>query len=376
MLNGFRVSDTDMHIVEPVDLWQRYMDPAFSDRLETRVSDRPGLYRDDGTSVTVKGAGTGKSRGSNQYSAIALERGRDNVRRWYGEMYDMGWTAEAQLRGMDQQSIDLAFLYPTSGLYVLANDGIASDVALAVARAYNDWLGDFTSADRGRLAHVAMVPLQDPQGAIGEARRCASAYGSKGVFVRGEPHDGRILDDPVYEGLWTELEALDMAVGLHHSTHAMVPTLGSHRFNTRLQSHTASHPMEQMSNVLALIGGGVLERHPKLRFAFLESGAGWVPYHLWRFDQQYKELGFESPEMTMKPSDYFRRQCWVAVEPTEPHMDVIVDFLGEDRTVISSDFPHVDHPPGELTDFAERADIPEGIKRKTLWDNTMALYGE
>ena len=375
MLNGFKVSDVDIHVVEPRDLWQRYIDPAFAaEAPRFAVADNPERHR-LGSGMMVAGSLTSKISGNNRRSPEVGGLFRDNLEEWYSDLIQMGWTPEAQILGMDRQGVDLAFLYPTAALGMLANDDIGPELSLAIARAYNDWLNDFASDNRDRMVHIAMVPLQNPKGAIEEARRCAESFGSKGVFMRGEPLYGRILDDPVYEELWDELERLDLALGLHQGTHHRLPTLGATRFSTRFQSHTLSHPMEQMSSLVALIGSGVLERHPKLRVACLEAGGGWLPYFLWRFDEQYEQLGaIEAPSLKMKPSDYFRRQCWISVEPKEPHIKVLTDYLGEDYTVISSDFPHSDHRPGELKEFAERGDLPESVIRKTLWDNTMRFY--
>ncbi len=274
---------------------------------------------------------------------------------------------------MDEGGIDLAFLYQSAN--ALANDQISPDMALAIARAYNDWLGEFVSYDAFRMVHIAIVPLIDPHAAVEEVRRCAEAYGTRGIVVRSEPHQGRTLDDPEYEQLWAELARLSIALGVHVTSGCILPTLGAYRFTTRFQSHTVSHPMEMMAAMVGLIGSGVLERHPALRVAFLESGGGWLPYMLWRLDEQYEQQAFEAPSLKMKPSDYFRRQCWISVEAEEPDIKRVADCVGEDRTVISSDFPHADHAPGGLKRFADRADLPKSLIKKTLWDNTMRLYG-
>ncbi len=164
-------------------------------------------------------------------------------------------------------------------------------------------------------------------------------------------------------------------LGIHITSGSIMPTLGAHRFKTRFQSHTVSHPMEQMAAMVGLIGSGVLERHPNLRVAFLESGGGWLPYMLWRLDEQYEQQSFEAPHLKMKPSRYFQRQCWISVESDEPNVKAVADAVGEDRLVISSDFPHADHAPGGLKRFADRGDLSDSLKRKTLWDNTMRFYG-
>ena len=38
--NGFRLIDAEMHVMEPADLWQRYIDPEFADRAPRRLDER------------------------------------------------------------------------------------------------------------------------------------------------------------------------------------------------------------------------------------------------------------------------------------------------------------------------------------------------
>src|SRR6185436_16183227 len=97
------------------------------------------------------------------------------------------------------------------------------------------------------------------------------------------------------------------------------------RFQTRFAQHACSHPMEMMMALLDLIERGVLERHPDLRVAFLEAGCGWLPYWLWRLDEEYHHLSGEVHEnVRMLPSEYFRRQCFVSADPGEPLLPEIV----------------------------------------------------
>jgi predicted TIM-barrel fold metal-dependent hydrolase len=135
--------------------------------------------------------------------------------------------------------------------------------------------------------------------------------------------------------------------------------------------------MEQMLAMLALIGGGVLERYPRLRMAFLEAGCGWVPYWLWRMDEHWeKTRGVPGePELPMRPSDYFRRQCWVSCEPDEPYVANVIDFIGEDRLLFASDYPHPDHKWPETAEAMLAMPLPDPIKKKVLWDNPAAFYG-
>jgi predicted TIM-barrel fold metal-dependent hydrolase len=191
---------------------------------------------------------------------------------------------------MVQMGVDIAFIYPTYGLWLFAIDSLPAEVMGAFVRAYNRWLlEEYCSYDPARLKGVAAVNQHDPEDMVKELHRMAN-LGWKAVFLRPNPVKGRILSDRAYEPFWTACEDLDMAVGIHEGTHSRLPTTGAERFNTRFALHACSHPMEQMMALLALIEGGVLERHRRLRVAFLESGCGWLPYWLWKLDEEYKNL--------------------------------------------------------------------------------------
>ncbi len=118
-----------------------------------------------------------------------------------------------------------------------------------------------------------MINLHAPEEMVSELQRVVE-FGWKAVVLRPNPFKGRLLSNPSYEPFWSECEHLGIAVGIHEGTHSHSPTTGMDRFNTRFAMHACSHPMEQMMAMLALIEGGVLERHPHLKVAFLESGCG------------------------------------------------------------------------------------------------------
>ena len=129
--------------------------------------------------------------------------------------------------------------------------------------------------------------------------------------------------------------------------------------------------------LLALIEGGVLERHPQLRVGFLESGCGWVPYWLWRLDRNFEDLRWEvGDRVKLKPSEYFHRQCFVAVEPSEPYIAQFLEDIGTDNIIFGSDYPHMDHKPGVIRDFLTlEGNLSKQIIQKILWDNPQRFYG-
>lgn len=365
----FRIIDADGHVMEPAGMWARYIDPAFRAQAP-----RVGRGPDGRTGFETSG------RFSPRHECVSTamrEAFATRVREHMAPYLQAEYSAQAQIRAMDEGGIEVSFLYPTQGLYVASIDDLDPSLAMAICRAYNDWIVDFCAEAPARLRPVGMLTaLHDPALAVSETERLA-ARGFRAVFIRPNPIRGRNLDDPAYEPLWAACERLGVAVGVHEGVGAYLPAAGADRFRTFFACHAASHPMEQMLAMLALIGGGVLERHPGLRVAFLESGCGWLPYWLWRMDEHWEgTMGVAGePTLPLRPSDYFRRQCWISCEPDEPYIPRVLDFIGEDRVLFASDYPHPDHKWPETAEAMLAMPIPGAAKRKILWDNPAAFYG-
>ncbi len=93
--------------------------------------------------------------------------------------------------------------------------------------------------------------------------------------------------------------------------------------------HTFSQPLGIQFVTACLCGGGVLERFPDLRVALLEGNCSWAPWFLYRLDEHYEWIGwYEAPDLTMKPSDYFRRNCWISVEADEDTVPHFIEKFG------------------------------------------------
>jgi predicted TIM-barrel fold metal-dependent hydrolase len=298
-----------------------------------------------------------------------IPRGAD----WDQRIRPGGHDAKARLADMDAEGLDVSVLFPTTGLYFA---GVADPaVQQALCRAYNDWLRDWCSQDPRRLIGVAVLPQADVDASIAEAQR-AVGLGLRAVMLRPNPIRGRNLEDPVFEPLWSALEELGVPVALHEGTTQDVVQVGHDRFDNFLFRHALSHPLEQQIACLSLICGGVLERHPRLRVAFLESGCGWALYWLERLDEHMEEWGHASLPLPLRPSEYFARQCYISCEPDERALPALISVLGDDNLLFASDYPHPDGIfPGVVAALADRADLSPGSKAKLLRDNALRCFG-
>ena len=147
--------------------------------------------------------------------------------------------------------------------------------------------------------------------------------------------------------------------------------------NFRTQNHAAAFPLELMLALSSLIVGGVLERFADLRVAFLEGNCGWLPWWLHRLDDQWQKYGGgEAVRLTELPSAYFARQCFIATDADEELLAMVIDRIGDDNIVVSTDYPHADGPyPHGIDTFTALAGVGKESKRKILWDNCVRLYG-
>jgi predicted TIM-barrel fold metal-dependent hydrolase len=223
-----------------------------------------------------------------------------------------------------------------------------------------------------------MVSLHDVDTAVAEARYAVGTLGLRAVQVRPNRHGGRNLGDPAYEPLWGAIAELGVPLAVHEGTGARLPVTGADRFlGSVLLQHVTSHPLEMMCAVASLICGGVLERHPTLRVAFLEAGASWLPYWLWRLDEHVAWLGRgEAQELRHRPSEYFRRQCFASIDCDETPLAHAIAAMGDDCFVFASDYPHPDAKyPNAVATFMQLPGISSDSRRKILRANATHLYG-
>ena len=372
--NGMKVLDSDMHLMEPVDLWDRYIDSKFKAMAprgltSENVRDLRMAHPDDGRAWGVFQSQGVRSGAPNRGQNFNRNQGT------YRDHSERGWTAEVQLEAMDIEGIDVAVLFPTRGLNVLSEPHMEPTFAAALARAYNNWLYDFCEKDPNRLLGAGMLSPFDIDDAVKEAKRCVKELGFRAVFLRSNIMNERNWYDAYYEPLWSTLEELAVPVGFHESSSSAARQTGDWFEPNFMLRRAVAQPMEQMLGLVAICSGGVLARHPKLRVAFLEANCTWLPWLLWRLDEGWEREGdIWAKDLTMKPSDYFKRQVFVSVEPDEAGVKYVIDYIGTDRLVFSTDYPHGDSKyPHAIESFLELK-ISDDDKRKILWDNCAEFY--
>jgi predicted TIM-barrel fold metal-dependent hydrolase len=278
---------------------------------------------------------------------------------------------------MDLEGIEASVLFPSLGLNVMGVDGVDPLVTTTAAGSYNDWLAEFCASDPGRLFGAAMLDPRDVDGAIAEARRAVDALGMAAVYVRPNPVNGRPWHHPDYDTLWSAIAELHVPLCFHEGGSVLLPQIGTDRFDTHAFWHCCTHPMEQQIAMVSVLMGGVAERHPDLRIAFLECGAGWLPYWMWRMDEHVEAAHVDLGNLSLLPSEYVARQCYVSIDSDEHTGIAALEALGDRHVVWGSDYPHHDAKfPHAVETVSSLPGMTDARRQAVLHDNPLELYGE
>jgi uncharacterized protein len=374
--SGFKVIDSELHLMEPQDLWETHLPEPF--RSRTRFVHASAL----GGGARVE-YGNGVAFDANTSEIRGLMK-RHTERRMASDPR-LAFVArhcqpDVYLADMDVEGIDLAMLMPTRTLGLIMVDGLDPEHALAMCRVYNDYAHEFTSAAPERFRFWGWLPKQDARLAADEARRCVEELGAIGVAMTTHGVDDHLLLDDFYEPLWVELDRLGAPLGLHVSTSARHDNI-----RVRYQGHPRTEVLMRsiagvyyaMTSVEELIYGGVLERYPRLKPVIMETSVGWLPWLLWRMDEMWDTFGPDAGySLALEPSEYFRRQCYAVADCGEDLARYVVDYGLEDNILFSTDYPHHDSPwPEGINTFLALPGLTDEVKRKILWRNGAALYG-
>ncbi len=376
MKNGLRIIDSDLHVIEPRAVYEDYLDERYRDKMPRYLGWGPTNFPHwDVQGQVIPPWATNKEVAEVQEY---LDAPTEDV---YRSIRARDYDAASTLESMDLEGIDAAVLYRTFAHMVVSIDTLEPKYATAYCAAFNDWLSDYCDTDAKRLRPAAIVSLHDPELAAAEARRAVAEKGHVAIVLLPMPVKGRYFNAPECDVLWKEIVGLNVPLTFHGTSGGASSDYVPNRFvglpNFRTLNHASAFPLELMLALGAMTVGGVLERFPDLRVGFLEGNCGWLPWWLDRLDDQWKKYGGgESLRLTALPSEYFKRQCFIATDVDEELLSVVIDRIGDDNIVMSVDYPHADGPfPHGIDSFLKLRNVSAESKQKIMWDNCLRLYG-
>jgi len=367
-MTAFRVIDADSHVEETGEAWQ-YLDSRYEARrpFPIKGENRPFLhnmnafwYIDGGVYPKVTGQGV-----TIYATPVEMERARTKPFSIPSQTLS---DPDARLEDMDLGGVDVQVVFPTVFLEPLTPD---ARFEAALMQSYNTWMASVCAQRPGRLKWAGVLPLRCVSEAVEEVERikqlgavCAAVYGTVG---------DTLLSDDSFDPVWAAAERLQVPVCVHTGwSHAGL----TKPFTDSYGAHVLGFTLPVMMGFYAFLGGGILDRFPAMKVAFLEAGVDWVPYLIQRMDHYYhSETANGRPLPKRRASDYVRDcQVYFTCEAEEKLVPQVMEFVGEDRIMISADMPHGEAREGSVAEIRERTDLSDAIKQKILGDNAAEFY--
>jgi predicted TIM-barrel fold metal-dependent hydrolase len=366
--------DADMHLYETRRLWAQHMDPGDRHLALSIVDDELGhawLVQGDRRIDLAEIHHPGDLHAMGAYRR-RVRAGLPPEVPFDEALPRVFHDPEARLAQLVEFGLDACVLFPNYGLLWERPLAGRPDALLANMRAWNRWAGEVARAGRGRLFPVAHVSLRDLDWLEAELTRLA-ADGVTLAMVAPALVDGRPLSDPELDRAWASFVDHDIAPVFHVANFprpfhdawygtdpdAAAPVVGS----VFIWSAPALAICDMAVN-------GVFERHPGLRLGVMELSAVWVPMFLLMldggFDFHARFNGRPLRQLSLRPSEYVRRQVRVAVFCYEGPRRLI-DELGEDMLMFSSDYPHAEGIARPVADYERIAGPIDGTAAERLY---------
>ena len=362
--------DCDSHILEPADLWIRYLEPRYRDRA-IRIVEADGVEQlVIGEEVVLKG--NLAALGGAHLDRTTLF---DGALRYADGCLPASYDPAARLQLLDDWGVDRCVLFPTIGILPFPQSD--PELSSAYCRAYNTWQSEFHRSAGQRVVPMAVVNWHDVEGAARELDRCLK-LGFGGLFVPPETVGGRRPSDAAFDPLWRRLEEAGVPGCLHvivRFSGAAVPFAAWHQTGVGPIFGFALGATGQIIPALAAMAvDGLFERFAALKVVSVEAGCGFAGYLMDRLDEKYAFFKQRSA-ISLRPSDYIRRNVYFVAEPDERSIGAMLDLVGEDRICWGSDFPHVDsRMDAAATIRASLSALPEPRRRAVLGENAARIW--
>lgn len=382
VLGGLSVIDTDTHWSEPYDLWTSRAPAKYRDRVP-RMEEKNGRRRwwfDDDIAIALPIASSViDTRGEKVTGTAFFDMDNEMVHR-------ASFDAEARVEMMDQLGIHAQVMYPNVAGFGNQNFLKSPDdmLRLISVQIYNDALAEFQEETGQRVFGMALLPWWDLEASVIEIER-AHANGLRGIVTCSNPEEAGMPDmaRPEWDPIWQVCSDLRMPVNFHIGSSkgnldffgkAPWPSFGEER---KLAVGSANLFMGNARVIGNLLYSGVPERFPELKFVSVESGLGWLPFFLEVLDHQMFETApNEMAELSLLPSEYFKRQFYGTFWFEQSTVKPAIDFLGPQCVMFETDFPHPTclYPRDDDRLRQTLSGLSDEVIKMIMQDNAAELY--
>jgi aminocarboxymuconate-semialdehyde decarboxylase len=247
---------------------------------------------------------------------------------------------------MAAAEVDMHVLSATPQTWLYNQD---SAITAAAAAIQNDEIARLVKEHPDRFAGIATLPMQAPQQAADELRRAMTKLGLHGAMI-GSNVEGKNLDDPSFEPLWATAAELDAWMMIHPGNVA-----GAERLRSYYLTNLIGNPLDTTIAAACLAFGGVLERHPTLKFC-LSHGGGFTPYQAARWAHGWHVRGEPKKSLAVSPEASLRRSYYDTILHAAPQLESLIEWVGVSHVLLGSDYPF-DMGTGECVRQVRAANI-------------------
>jgi len=244
--------------------------------------------------------------------------------------------ADDRVEDLAKIGFDRQVLVPNNAPFAYDVD---PDLGASVCRSFNNAVARVLKKYPDKFIGLAVLPMQDVTLAIQELDRAVLELGIHAPQIQTHIMD-KNLDEYEFWPFYKRVEELGVPL-IVHCSHLSI-TAGAHRYKRYRFGNALQFPAETSLAIGSLICSGALDTFPKLRVGLLEAGAGFLPY---LFDR-LNEVAVEEPEYTKVsikklPTEYLD-QLWFSfnIKAEPKSIPYLIERIGADRLLISSDYPH------------------------------------
>jgi uncharacterized protein len=280
---------------------------------------------------------------------------------------------ELRLKDQERDGVQAEVLYGILGATRRLND---PEAAVELVRIYNEWLADFCGTHPDRYAGLACIPNSPVDAAVKEISRVIKRGGVRGLEI-AHSYDIAPFWDPQWNPVWEVANEVALPVHFHTAGERRpdLAKLPPQLARVEHAVHISGFQLYMATTLISVIFAGVLERYRNVKIVIGESGIGWIPYVLDRMDAEWEDQ-FKDLSLTMRPSEYWHRQCRATYQSDRIGIKLL-DDIGHDTIMWGSDFPHPDGVWPDSSEFIERelGHLPAEVRHKIVCENAAKLYG-
>ncbi len=376
---NYKVISTDDHLQEAPNTWtDRMSKKKWGDKIPQL---RPLGDGNDSWFIYDQKKELGRARVGNVDGALPDRTVA--ITRWE-DVPEITYVPSERLKAMEQDGVDVhTFFGNVTGFagQTFSDPAWADeDFRVECIQAFNDYqIEAWSDPHPGRFITLAVVPLWDVQKAVAELRRMKQR-GIRGLsFAFPQQYGYSHIADRYWDSLWECAQETELSVNLHIGGGggmgpSAAPVKDSHPMLVLAENSTKV--ISANTQVMAtMLFSGIMERYPNLKIVSSESGLGWVPYLLEVADHQWDRQKLWRLGMDKKPSEYFRRQCyvnfWFEVIGVEMR-----EYIGIDNIMWESDFPHPTCTWPTSQDYIKRVigDLSDQERSKILVENAVKVF--